>query len=255
MTASPTEAPPTAAAYVYGVVAADAIPKLELEGVAGAPVRAVTGGELAALVSALPDQQLRVRRRDLVNHLRVLEEAFAATTIIPCAFGMVLASDDAVASELLETRRDELRGLLRRLDGFGQLNVRVSYDEDVVLEEIVRADPTIAQLRVETREHGGAYDLRMRLGELVAGALAATRERDARMILERLSANAADIAVDSSGEGVVKASFLVGREGSIGFDRELEDIAREQAPRLRVEVVGPLPPTAFASLERGAWDS
>jgi hypothetical protein len=186
----------------------------------------------------------------------VLEESFAATTVIPAAFGMVLASDDAVVREFLQPRRDELLALLDRLDGFGQLNVRVSYDEDVVLEEIVRADPTIAQLRNETRALGdGAYDLRMRLGELVAAALEYARERDGRMILERLREEAADVAVDEAGEDVLKASFLIAREGSIGFDRELEDIAREQAPRLRIEVVGPLPPSAFASLERDGWES
>jgi hypothetical protein len=95
----------------------------------------------------------------------------------------------------------------------------------------------------------------MRLGELVAAALGYARERDGRMILERLREEAADVAVDEAGEDVLKASFLIAREGSIGFDRELEDIAREQAPRLRIEVVGPLPPSAFASLERDGWES
>jgi len=251
-----TEAPPTAAAYVYGVVAGDAIPELALDGVADAPVRAVRASDLAALVSVLPPGQLRVRRRDLLGHLHVIEQAFAASTIVPCAFGMVLASEDAVRSELLERRHDELVALLRRLDGLGQLNVRVTYDEDVVLQEIVAGDPTIAQLREQTRELGDeGYHLRIRLGELVAGALASVRERDAREVLDRLVPNATDVVVEGSGEDVVKASFLVAREGSIAFDREIEDVAREHAPRLRVEVVGPLPPTAFASLERGAWDS
>jgi len=36
---SPTDAPPTAAAYVYGVVAASAIPSIRLDGVADAPDR------------------------------------------------------------------------------------------------------------------------------------------------------------------------------------------------------------------------
>jgi dolichyl-diphosphooligosaccharide--protein glycosyltransferase len=31
-------------------------------------------------------------------------------------------------------------------------------------------------------------------------------------------------------------------------------IAEDQAPRLQIDVVGPLPPSAFATLERGAWD-
>jgi hypothetical protein len=257
MTASPTEAPPTAAAYVYGVVRADDSPPVDSNGVADVRVHAVAEGDLAALVSILPPGELRLRRRDLVSHLRVLEEAFAASTVVPCAFGMVLPSEEAVRTEFLEPRRDELTALLRRLDGHGQLNVRVYYDEDVVLQEIVEADPTIAQLREQTRSLGEAegYRLRMQLGELVAAALHASREREGQAIFERLAKTAADVATEEPGEDVLKASFLVADKQVEDFNRELERLAEEQAPRLRIDVVGPLPPTAFASLERGAWDS
>jgi len=257
MTAAPTEAPPTAAVYVYGVVAADAIPPIERQGVADAPVRAIADGGVAALVSALPPGELRIRRRDLLNHLGVLEDAFAEGTVVPCAFGMVLSSEEAVRSEFLEPRRDDLLALLQRLDGHAQLNVRVAYDEDVVLQEIVAADPTIAQLREQTRgisEEAG-YSLRMQLGELVAASLGSARERDGEAILERLASKAVDFAVDDPGDGVLKASFLVAPKNIEAFDREVERVAEEQAPRLQIEVVGPLPPSAFATLERGAWAS
>ena len=257
MTASSTEAPPTAAAYVYGVVAADAIPPIERQGVADAPVRAVAHGSVAALVSALPPGELRIRRRDLTSHLRVLEDAFAEGTVVPCAFGMVLSSEEAVRREFLEPRHDELLELLRRLDGHAQLNVRIAYEEDVVLQEIVAADPTIAQLREETRglSEDAGDSLRMRLGELVAAALGSVRERDGDVILERLASKAADVAAEDPGQDVLKASFLVAPKDAEAFDREIERVAEEQAPRLRIDVVGPLPPSAFATLERGAWDS
>lgn len=257
MTAPSTEAPPTAAAYIYGVVRADQAPKIETDGVAGSRVDAIAEGDVAALVSKLPAGELRVRRRDLESHLRVLEETFASATVVPCAFGMVLPSEDAVRSGFLEPRRDDFRALLRRLDGHRQLNVRVSYDEDVVLREIVEDDPTIAELREQTRglSEDSGYRLRMRLGELVAAALGELRERDGREILERLEQRAADVALDEPGGDVLKASFLVADKKAEAFDRELERIAEKQAPRLRIDVVGPLPPSAFATLERGAWGS
>jgi len=146
---------------------------------------------------------------------------------------------------------------LRRLDGHAQLNVRIAYEEDVVLQEIVAADPTIAQLREETRglSEDAGYSLRMRLGELVAAALGSVRERDGDVILERLASKAADVAAEDPGQDVLKASFLVAPKDAEAFDREIERVAEEQAPRLRIDVVGPLPPSAFATLERGAWDS
>jgi hypothetical protein len=150
-----------------------------------------------------------------------------------------------------------LLSLLERLAGHGQLNVRVAYDEDVVLQEIVAADPTIRQLREQTRgmSEDAGYSLRMQLGELVAAALDSARERDGALILERLAAKAADVVVDDAGNDVLKASFLVAPTDAEAFDREIERVAEAQAPRLQIEVVGPLPPSAFATLERGAWES
>ncbi len=257
MTASPTEAPPTAAVYVYGVVTADAVPPIQRQGVADSPVRAIADGGVAALVSSLPSGELRIRRRDLLSHLHVLEDAFKETTVVPCAFGMVLSSEEAVRREFLEPRRDGLLDLLRRLEGHEQLNVRVAYQEDVVLQEIVAADPAIAQLREQTRglDADAGYGMRMQLGELVAAALGSARERDGQAILERLAAKAADVVVEDAGEDVLKASFLVAPKQAEAFDRELERLANEQAPRLQFDVVGPLPPSAFATLEQGAWDS
>ena len=257
MSTSSTEAPPTAAAYIYGVVRADEVPSIEADGVADAPVQAVVQGDVAALVSKLPPDKLRVRRRDLVSHLRILEETFAAATVVPCAFGMVLPSEDAVRGEFLEPRRDELRAMLRRFEGKRQLNVRIAYDQDVVLQEIVESDPAIAQLREQTRgiDPDAGYRLRMQLGELVARAFNDMREQEGRVLLDRLAKKALDVAVEDAGEDVVKASFLVADKQSEPFDRELERIAEEQAPRLRIDVVGPLPPAAFATLERAAWGS
>ena len=57
------------------------------------------------------------------------------------------------------------------------------------------------------------------------------------------------------GRAILNASFLVAPKDAEAFDREIERVAEEQAPRLQIDVVGPLPPSAFATLERGAWDS
>jgi hypothetical protein len=254
-TAPPSEAPPTAAAYVYGVAARGTVSAIAHDGVAGAAVTVVEHGDLVALVSPVPRRPLRARRRDLVNHLRVLEHAFEQATIVPCAFGTVLPSASAVRRDLLDARSEELHGLLRRLDGLAQLNVRAHYDEALLLREIVAADPALAALSARTRALGdaGYYD-RIRLGELVAAAVAARRERDAGALHARLARFAADVVLEEPGEaGVLKASFLVARRSLDDFDRELLAVAGEHGRRMRLESIGPLPPTAFARLEDGRW--
>jgi hypothetical protein len=224
-----------------------------LDGVSGRPVATIESNGLAAVVSELAEERLRVRRRDLLGHLRVLEQVFAETTIVPCAFGMVLPSREAVATDFLTRRRGELLGLLEQLEGRAQLNVTATYDEDSVLREIVETDPRIARGREQTRALGRAgHFASIQLGELVAGALAERREADRRRLLEPLAAESEDVVVGSTEDmTVLKASFLVGSGGAKRFDAVLEELAQAEAPRIMFEAIGPLPPTAFAELGAG----
>ena len=171
-----------------------------------------------------------------------------AGTIVPCAFGTLLPSEEAVRRDLLVARGEELIDALRRLEGFVQLNVRVLYDEDVLLREIVSNEPEVARLREQTRKLGDAgYYERIKLGEHVAAAVATRRGHDANALYDRLAPLAADFVPDEPGEGVaLKASFLVERRALGAFERELDAVAREHGTRLVVESIGPLPPTAFA---------
>jgi hypothetical protein len=106
-------------------------------------------------------------------------------------------------------------------------------------------------LREQTRTLGDAgYYERIKLGELVAAAVAARRDHDANTLYDRFAPLAADFVSDEPGDGVaLKASFLVERRALKAFERELDAVAREHGARLVVESIGPLPPTAFAGME------
>jgi Gas vesicle synthesis protein GvpL/GvpF len=240
--------------YLYGVVRSGALRAAPAEGVADSQPELLEREGLAALVSKLPPGQLRPRRRDLKRHLQALEETFAQATVVPCPFGTVLPSEEAVTRDLLETRRDELLDLLDRLEGHVQMNVKAAYEEGEILREIVSADPEIARLRRKTTGVGdAAYYDSIRLGELVSSALEQRRRRDAELVLAQLLPEAVDAVLEQAGDLMVaKASFLVEQGRVRSFDDALEALATSEAPRLRFECFGPLPPTAFATLEASA---
>jgi hypothetical protein len=233
------------ALYVYGVVATDSISGVDAKGVAGAPVKVVGHGDLAALVSDAP-AEFRIKRADLRSHLEVLEQAFAHTTVVPCAFGTVVGSSDALTASLLTDRREELRDALARLEGNAQLNVRATYVEDALMREVVAEDGEIAALRAHARDRPG-YHEQLHLGEVVATAVAARRRRDRARLLGRLADLAGEFVTEEGDElTALKASFLVPRADVRRFESVLEALARDEHHRLTIELVGPLPPTAFA---------
>jgi hypothetical protein len=251
MTRGGEEATTLAPVYVYGIVRAGSAAPAGLEGVAQRRVSTIEGEGVAALASELEAEPFRVRRRDLDRHLQILESVFDETTVVPCAFGTVLQSRQALENDLLDARREELLGLLERLDKRVQLNVKAAYDEDTVLRELVQTDAEIARLREQTRALGDAAHMaNIRLGELVAAALAGQAAADRQRIGDRLAAEADEVVADETAVPLVlKASFLVARDRLKAFDAALETLAAEEAPRLVFEAIGPLPPTAFANLE------
>jgi hypothetical protein len=235
---------------VYGIVPAetplDGVPA----GIGGAPVDRVVSGGLAALVSPVEGEELRATRRDLLSHSAVLERAIAAGPVLPLRFGIVLRDEDAVAQELLEPRRDELTALLERFERLVELRVKAFYDEEAVLREIVRSDPSVARLNDATRDaDAAAHAQRVRLGEAVAHALEVTRESDSRAILAHLRPLAEDFVVEESDSALgLTASFLVDR-GRVGaFDAAMDELARKHEGRITFKYLGPLPPHSFVSL-------
>jgi hypothetical protein len=239
---------------VYGIVPVETPVDGAPPGVAGAPVRRIDAGGVAALVSPVEGDELRATRRDLLSHSAVLERAVAAGPVLPLRFGIVLRDEEAVVSELLEPRRDELAALLERFERLVELRVKAFYVEETVLREIVRSDPAIARLREATRDvpETAAHPQRVQLGEAVARALAARREGDAQSILARLRPLAEETVLeDGDGLPVLVASFLVDRDRVGEFDRAMDELAREYEGRITFKYLGPLPPHSFVSFAEG----
>lgn len=65
------------------------------------PVRVLRQGELAAIVSDA-SEELRPKRRDLLAHQRVLDEAGAGGVVLPMRFGSASPDDDMVTTVLAE---------------------------------------------------------------------------------------------------------------------------------------------------------
>jgi hypothetical protein len=240
---------------VYGIVREEAQVDGAPPGIAGAPVGRVAAGGLAALVSPVEGTELRATRRDLLSHSAVLEHAVARGPVLPLRFGTVLRDEEAVVSELLEPRRDELAGLLDRFERLVELRVKAFHLEDELLREVVRDEPEIARLRAATQgvPDAASYPQRVRLGEAVAQAIEARRLADADAILGTLRPLAEEVALDEESAGLVlTASFLVDRERVADFDAAMDDLARRHEGRIRFKYLGPLPPHSFVSLAGAA---
>jgi hypothetical protein len=240
------------AKYVYGVVRAGSGSRPRTMGIGRRRVRVVDANGIGALTSDLPPRDLEAGREELLAHSKVLERAVEQGPVLPMQFGVVMPSEAAVREQLLDQHRSELEAQLEEMDGKFEVNLKAIYDERILLTEILNEDREIARLRqgLEGQPEDATHFERIRLGELIAGAVDMKRNRDADEILERLSPHFVAVEV---GEPVhermaLNASFLVDRAEQKAFDAELDRFATEHGGRLRFKYTGPLAPHSFVEL-------
>lgn len=236
--------------YVYGIVRDDeSLDGLRLSGVGRdpAPVRFVRAYGVAAVVSDAPES-LRAKRRDLEAHQNVLVDLAREHGVLPLRFGAVSEDDTAVAAELSRFA-DHYYGLLERLQGRVEFNVKVGHVEEAALRMVLRSDEGLRARNEELKAAGGGTPAeRMAFGEQVSLAVEELRRRDAQTILAPLEETAEGVAEGPLLDGgLANTSFLVHQGKADDFLREASRLQQELSSYAEVRVNGPLPPYSFVT--------
>lgn len=236
--------------YIYGIAATTHPALPEGMGGIGDPahkVRVVRHETLAALVSDSPED-LRPKRRDLLAHQSVLDEAGAGGPILPMRFGSIAQDDDAVVAVLAE-QAEHYEERLRALEGKAEYNVKAAHDEQAVLHQVLAENPELRSMVEANRQAGGgSYEQKLRLGEQVTAAVRAREAGDGAEVRRVLEPCADSVSAGPEGTGwLANVSFLVSRDRADGFVAAVEELRRSR-PHLELRVHGPLPPYSFVDL-------
>jgi hypothetical protein len=239
-----------AAVYVYGVVRANGA------GSYPAPVRAVAGGELAAVVRDVPASWRAASRADLEAHDRVLNE-LAARTVVPMRFGTVMDGDDAVREQLLGRHASELSALLARVEGRVQMSVRAFYLDEALLRAVLERRPELKQRSdaLEALPVAATQNERIALGQEVAAAVEEQRALDQQAVVAPLARVAEDVHVERghSERHAFTVQLLVEASRRDALDAAVQRLTAEHGSRLALRYVGPLPPYSFCDLALEPW--
>jgi hypothetical protein len=243
-------APPRRAWYVYGILPGDIELSGEVTGVGDAPVRVVRSGELAALVSEVDPASPLGSPEDLVAHQEMLDASAAEVPVLPMRFGAVLASEEAVATELLDAHHDGFSAALEELEGRAQYVVQGRYAEPAILEEVLSENQQAERLRREIRgtDPEATRDAQIRLGEIINDALSAKREADTQLLGDAVAGHcvASVVREPSHERDAVHVALLVGTDQEREMERAIDDLARRWTGRVEVRLLGPMAAYDFA---------
>lgn len=237
---------PQQATYVYGILPGDVEVSSQMDGV-GDPagrVRLVQSDGLAALVSDVnPDNPLG-SPQDLAAHKEVLDATAAAAPVLPLRFGAVLASDDAVSLELLDSNQDEFRAALSELEGRVEYVVKGRYAERAMLEEVLSENPRAQRLReqIQGQDPDATRELRIELGEIINDAIEEKRERDTRAVRDAMADHcvASVVREPTHERDAAHVAFLVDEAQEEGMEKAFESLARNWEGRVELRLMGPM---------------
>lgn len=235
--------------YLYGLVLADHEIPADSEGVQGGPIRTIGSGRIAAVVGDLDPEQPLGSPEDLLAHTTVLDEIVTTAPVLPVAFGTIIPGDSPIDADLLEPREEEFYRALQTVRGRTQYTLRVRFDHDVALREILSENQEAAELRdaIAGTTEDETRPQRIRLGEIIVRSLEHRRPAYQQSFLEQLEEVGDQVSERevSSAEDIVEAAVLVRHDDADAFEEAVEVMAREHHDRMRFRLVGPQAPYDF----------
>jgi hypothetical protein len=212
--------------------------------------RAVTEGDLVALVSETEVDEALPTRANLLHHTRVLEHVGGQTAVLPMRFGVVVPDLQALVDDFLTPERDRLVATLERLEGHVELRLRGRYREDEVIREVLDQDRRAAQLRGRR-----GTDARIELGERIVAGIERRREHHLERAEAALRPHVAALTSGTVADPLdtLSLSCLVADAARSGFEAAVDELGAALAPVVELELVGPLPPFNFTDLTDDAW--
>jgi hypothetical protein len=188
------------------------------------------------------------------SHNRVIEAVHARQAILPAKFGVVYADTRDILSAL-RSACDRLLPQLHRLEGCDEWALHLYADRAVVRERSAARHPAVARLREQhaAARPGRAYFMERQLRDETEAATRQALVTLAQGAFDRIAGAAVAGQVspvrptaDAAGEvEILRAAFLVTRDGAERFEAELRSVA-DASEGLRCECTGPWPPYSFA---------
>ena len=241
-----TRSKPKKGTYVYGILPADVEMSSEMPGV-GDPagqIRVVRSDGLAALVSDVDVSKPLGSPEDLTAHQQIVDATAAEVPVLPSRFGAVMASDKAVAEELLDPNHDEFEDALKDLEGRAQFVVKGRYVQEAILSEVLSENRQAARLADKLRDADpdATRDARIKLGEIINDVVTAKRHKDTRALGNAMEGHCvASVVREPTHElDAAHVAFLVDTDEEGEVEQVVDDLARDWEGRIEVRLLGPM---------------
>lgn len=214
---------------------------------------------LAAVVSDVAVKEYPLTRENMLAHQKVNEAVMKEFVVLPVKFCTISESKDLIVKKLLDFKRDELLTKLEYLSDKREFSLKVLWKEmPQVFASIVEENPAIKKFKqkLEKVNPNRARDGFIEIGEMVKQALDEKKDAVGGVMYDRLAALAVEAKKNPlyGDKMPLNAVFLVANNREADLDREINQLAEENAGSMDWKYVGPTPAANFVEIVV-AWDS
>jgi gas vesicle protein GvpL/GvpF len=239
--------------YLYAVT--EGVPdqhQFSVPGMEASSLYAIGDVQVAAIVSDVPNQQVRPERKRLASHHNVLKNLMLEHTVLPMAFGIIADGSEAVR-RILRKNRDSFESELERVRGKVEMGLRVVWDVPNFFEYFIDVHPELRMLRDHLFRGGNepSHAEKIELGRAFDRLLSADRAQLTEKLVHGLRDLCAEI-VDNPPKNeheVMNLACLVERDRQKEFEQAVIEAARLFDNNYAFDINGPWPPHNFVELQ------
>lgn len=232
--------------YLYGIINSKNKKSFGNIGVGNGEIYSVQFEDVGAVVSDV-FENCKIGMEEVKIHDEALRKIMQPQAVIPMSFGIV-AKDEEEIRNILKRARMKLKKTLEKVDNKLQINVKISWDKDV-LASILNENVEIRKLTLKAKENAD-QSMRIELGRKVKSALDEKKKEymtEITSVLKRLSCDSEENKIPDQNT-LMNAAFLVEKNREHEFYDKLDEMEKEYSHKLKFLAVGPLPPYNFTKL-------
>lgn len=239
--------------YIYGIVAEHQLRRFGFSGIGGNDVYTINHESIAAVVSDTELSEIDPTRKNVQAHTIVQEELMKEYNLLPMGFGMVAASEDEVR-RLLENNYEGLLGELHRLDGKIEVELKVFWEQEAVINELQGENAELTRLKAKIKSASSPVEVQNLLsaaGKLVESIVQSWKTRYTELVYATLQELSFEAKVNNPVgiKNLLNASFLIEKSREGEFKEQVYKMDTKFQGKMNFKYVGPLPPYNFVNLK------
>jgi hypothetical protein len=239
--------------YIYGIVEEPQHRKFNFPGVGSADVYTINYEQIAAVVSDTEFTEIDPTQKNVQAHTIAQEVLLKEYNLLPMGFGMI-ATDEGEVRRLLEDNYDGLLGELNRLAGKIEVELKVFWEQQAVINELQGQNAELSRLKTKINTASSPVEVQNLLsaaGKLVESIVRDWKTRYVELVYDILQKLSFEAKVNNPVgiKNLLNASFLIDKSRDSEFKEQVYKLDTKFQGKMNFKYVGPLPPYSFVNLK------